>query len=587
MKFKKNPDFRAITVTWILICVVLVMKALGAENLGGIGPDNDDAMRLVQVRDFLAGQSWFDVSQYRMGPDGGTAMHWSRIADIPLIVLTFVFDLFLPAETAESLAISIWPPMTVLLVVYGIFTGARNLGATSNRALAGLLIFISLMGYFRFIPGAIDHHNIQIALIAIAIGHAFDPQLRARSAVIGGIALALSVAIGPEVYFFVALICAYFALRWLFDPKTIKPGVTAMGIAFAVGLALTFLLTTAPKNYLEIYCDSFSLIIFLACFTGGTGLATAARFTSHRNFVWRAGSLAGLGAVCLVIILLQAPQCLANPLDGLPTDVRTHWLDRVDEAQPLFANKGELLALVPYALGAPFIALIVAAFQIAKGKRREAYILVAAFLCLCIGLVLYQVRFMIFAHIASLFALIPWVVNLRANDAAKDGPNLRYIGALILSVPLFWGVIGILMTPDSFTEDEAAHQAQLCYSENIINALNELPPGRIVASSNAAAPVLMNTKHSVLSGNYHRNTAGISAAIQIFIRSSDEAEEIIRQNGVDYIHVCNTSAIYVDYASGFPDSLASRLLSDDVPEFAEQIGAKLEDGAVTLYRIKN
>ena len=40
-------------------------------------PDPDSQLRLVQVRDLLAGQGWFDGNQYRLGVDG-VAMHWSR-----------------------------------------------------------------------------------------------------------------------------------------------------------------------------------------------------------------------------------------------------------------------------------------------------------------------------------------------------------------------------------------------------------------------------------------------------------------------------------------------------------------------------
>src|SRR3954452_14790108 len=40
--------------------------------------DTDDAMRLVQVRDLLAGQSWFDLTATRLDPPG-TLMHWSRV----------------------------------------------------------------------------------------------------------------------------------------------------------------------------------------------------------------------------------------------------------------------------------------------------------------------------------------------------------------------------------------------------------------------------------------------------------------------------------------------------------------------------
>ena len=42
-------------------------------------PDPDDVLRMVQVRDLLAGQGWFDLTQHRLdAPVGGVAMHWSR-----------------------------------------------------------------------------------------------------------------------------------------------------------------------------------------------------------------------------------------------------------------------------------------------------------------------------------------------------------------------------------------------------------------------------------------------------------------------------------------------------------------------------
>src|SRR6202521_6134792 len=43
--------------------------------------DGDDAMRLVQVREFLAGRSWFDLHEARLGPPTGYDTHWSRLID--------------------------------------------------------------------------------------------------------------------------------------------------------------------------------------------------------------------------------------------------------------------------------------------------------------------------------------------------------------------------------------------------------------------------------------------------------------------------------------------------------------------------
>lgn len=88
--------------------LMLVMHALrGFPTLADSKGDNDSVMRLVQVRDLLAGQGWFDLTQYRMGLEGGFEMHWSRLVDLPIALLVAGFG--------EPAALVIWP--TVLFGV--------------------------------------------------------------------------------------------------------------------------------------------------------------------------------------------------------------------------------------------------------------------------------------------------------------------------------------------------------------------------------------------------------------------------------------------------------------------------------------
>src|SRR3569623_2655349 len=66
----------------------------------GISLDTDSAMRLVQVRDLLAGQGWFDTVQHRLNTPYGLPMHWSRLVDAPLALLALV---------SERFALTAWP----------------------------------------------------------------------------------------------------------------------------------------------------------------------------------------------------------------------------------------------------------------------------------------------------------------------------------------------------------------------------------------------------------------------------------------------------------------------------------------------
>src|SRR3546814_4613905 len=78
------------------------MKGLGQ-------PDTDDNPRVQQVRDWLAGQAWFDLRQHRMSPPEGADIHWSRLVDIPLAGMILLFKSFASVPFAERAAVAIAP----------------------------------------------------------------------------------------------------------------------------------------------------------------------------------------------------------------------------------------------------------------------------------------------------------------------------------------------------------------------------------------------------------------------------------------------------------------------------------------------
>lgn len=71
-----------------------------------VGIDPDDTMRLVEVRDFLAGQGWFSTSPNVPG-HGGTLMHWSRLVDWPIAGATPFMDFSLGRSRRR---LRRWPP---------------------------------------------------------------------------------------------------------------------------------------------------------------------------------------------------------------------------------------------------------------------------------------------------------------------------------------------------------------------------------------------------------------------------------------------------------------------------------------------
>ena len=119
--------------------------------------------RLVEVRDLIGGQGWFDVFQYRMDPPDGTSMHWSRLIDAPLAGLILLLKPLLGMHDAQALTLYFWPALLFAIALALIAAIARQVSNSTAPVIAavvlGVLAFPALV-HFR--AGAIDHHNAQI-----------------------------------------------------------------------------------------------------------------------------------------------------------------------------------------------------------------------------------------------------------------------------------------------------------------------------------------------------------------------------------------------------------------------------------------
>lgn len=575
-----------IALLFLIVPVCLVASSILQGSFGQIGPDSDDVMRLVQIKDLLNGQDWFDLHQYRMGPDGGTLMHWSRLADLPIIALYSLFDLFLPSDTALVWAYSAWPPLSVLVVLGGLYAGARHVSDRAG-ALACLVLGVFVYAtHYRFSPGAIDHHNLQLGLIAVAMGLALDPLRRPWRLVGAGMALAASVAIGGEVYVFVAAICAFIALDWLVAGRAAMRGAIGFGAGLAAGLEIAFFATIAPSHYEVVACDALSSVSLLAGMAGGFGLAAAAFVTSGRTVWLRLGALMLVGAICAATLVMVGPECLSNPLEDLSPEVKTLWLDRVDEARPVFSNRPDRVSTLGFTLGITILALGLSLFGLYRRQRLRANLFFSGLLIAALAMTLYQIRFYVFGH---LFAIIPlglWIADVYRAGKAKSPSSVTYIGALALSLPFLWALPGLLVTDKAETGSKTGDKAD-CQQEGVFTTLETLPEGRILASADFGPLILNQTSHSILQGNYHRNQEGIRQAIGLWLSEAGDTQSLLAVSGIDYVMTCPADAETRLLSGHDPEGFAARLKRNEIPEFLENIPFESEaKSPAKLYRIR-
>ena len=145
-----------VLVAWVAVAAWFVFDRWGAIRWLALG-DTDDNMRLMQVRALLAGQGWYDLTQYRLNPPAGFNMHWSRIVDLPIAGLILFFRLFTGNAWAERLACGVAPLLPLSVAMLGLAATTRRLVAPLAWPVAVVFLLLAPTTTLMFMPLRIDH----------------------------------------------------------------------------------------------------------------------------------------------------------------------------------------------------------------------------------------------------------------------------------------------------------------------------------------------------------------------------------------------------------------------------------------------
>ncbi|MBL4870528.1 MAG: hypothetical protein JKX72_06205 [Robiginitomaculum sp.] len=165
---------------WILLVILNWIKT-GPSILKGELQGNDDYLRLVEIRDWLGGQPWLDLHQYRLNPVDPILMHWSRISDVliglPIKFLTPIVG----SQMAETMMMAAYPSLMLLAFLY--LVSALTMKLTDNMRAPMAAAFMAALSYgvlAQFGLGRIDHHSLQIVLalacLLLSFAHQTSPN---------------------------------------------------------------------------------------------------------------------------------------------------------------------------------------------------------------------------------------------------------------------------------------------------------------------------------------------------------------------------------------------------------------------------
>lgn len=579
--------YRGAVITSLVVCAFLAAKHFYTGG-GWIGPDNDDAMRLVEVRDLLAGQGWFDHMQYRLGLAGGASMHWSRLVDAPIGALVMFFSLFVPAHQAEVAAVFVWPLLTVFPLIIGVTLACRRFGGEEALLPSYLLSAFFFLAVFRFGPGSIDHHNVQLALTALMVAGLLDRQLTSKSFAMAGIAGAIAIAIGVETLPLVAICCACVALIWAHHGVEARSATLGFCGGFAAALAVLFFTNIGPYEYTTIYCDAFSTGFFVIGLFGSAALWLAAMFTSGKSRASRIGALVIIGVASLAVAELTAPQCLEKPYATLDPLLRDLWLNHVMEAQSVISMIMEdpFKAVATFAV--PLFALLFCGWSLWKGERSLQLFTISFLIFASFAIALYQVRGVTFAMMLSIIPLSVLVGRKRAaiyKPDSKIRDHLIYIMTTFASMSMTWGLASAGLEVLFTSKTEPHPNVAVCTNREDMAGLAAQPAGTVAAVSNLGAWILLYTDQRALSAPYHRNQAGMLASLKISTLPPVQAVEEARMAGATLIAVCPSNPETKFLVHERPKGLLADLTKGVVPALLEPVPGT-EDATIRLYRIK-
>lgn len=561
--------------------------------------DADDYLRLVQVRDLIAGQGWWDVTQYRMNvPDGGP-MHWSRLIDIPIALIIIILQPFLGQSLAEQSAVTIVPLATYGLFLFFAAGAARRLFDHHSALLSAAVMFALLPVINQFLPGRIDHHGWQLVLFSACLYAILDRERRIKSSVIIGVSLAAWVEISVEALPYIAIFMGLLALRWLGeDSRATKWKQFPAALLALSGSSIAFLLVNEGPKFAQNYCDSFSLF-HTAAFCAATLVVLLGGIALPRIGISKQlpvklliGGVAGVAGIAA--ILFSAPQCAGDAFGALDPLVREYWYNFVPEGRPLWEIQPQFAA---QPLAGILITAVAAIWFMAKSDARPAYdrseIFLVFLACAITGLLVQRTA--AYALVVGIILASALAIKMFRHSDSKDAllPRIGIkLAALLLVVPTIAGQYGYSLAKPTAgkqaeqtqeKEEAFAELALECHRYESIELLDSLPKSNLMMGLDVSPSVLLLTKHNIVATGHHRNQTAMKDVIETFISPPAKARQILAARGIDYVLTCPGSFELYRYEKNAPDGLLARLRKGAAPEWLKR---QKPVGPYQLWRVE-
>ncbi len=585
----QGSAFRSLVLLLGLAWLVIVVQLL-ADHWADTAltlTDMDDAMRLVQMRGFIDGHGWFNLHEARLGPPDGYDTHWSRLIDAGLAGMLWLFGQFTDAAFAERLMRTVWPMLWLLPTMAGATAVAWRVAGRDAAPIALVLTAVGLPAFQHFIPGRIDHHNVQIAIAVLLVAAVAWSDRTRWAAAAAGVLTGAAMAIGFEGLPYIVLAGAAMALRFVVVPDAGR-ALARYGAWGAGSVAAAFLVSVGPAQWGRTACDAIAVNSTVAVILATLGLALTGRLLAGAHWQVRAAGVAATGLVAAAAFAAIEPRCLAGPFAMMDETVRSVWFNHVSEMQPLWAVAWKSPPMGAAVAAFPAVALLfmVLIARDPAARRDFGFLVAAAALVVSVAILLTMVR----AFSYAIWLAIPMVAAgvVRMLTSLRLGTMaVRALIALFLA-PAVTAAAALAAVEAMTAQPLAAENSRVtagCLLSTSYAQLAALPPGLVATDIDYGPFVLALTPHSVMSAPYHRLVGPIIAANEIFALPPAAAREVVAAAKPDYLAVCDRHTLGGIGAAERDASLWGRLAAGEVPGWLEPVAAT-RGGPFVVYRVR-
>ncbi len=525
---------------------------------GFILPDSDDIMRTLRVREWLAGQGFYDNLEHRANPPIGGPIHWSRLSDLPLALFELILNPIFGPILGEKIAIFILPPILGAILILIIGKIAVKLGGNYlSYFIAAAFVTFSASANLSFVFGRVDHHNLQlIALATIIYGIIRNDK---KGGIFSGIALGASITIGFEMLPLEIVAIGLFCLFWVFD-ETRKEQIISFTISLAISILIGFVIDVAPQNYFKEANDFLSIAQLVPILSVCLALFLAIKFTNPQNAKMRFIILV-LVAIIGALIAWQFKELHKPVYWQVSPLLRKLWFDKFAEVMPLYnlPITSQLSVLMP-ALLALLCAIV--SFNKADKSQKPSWILLITLLIIS-SLMAYFWQNRVHPHV-SLIAIIILSATLPVLISHK---NL----SLIIMVIFVIAPLASSAKPKNTSQGNMEFgELKGCDSAQDFSHISNLPKGLILNNIDVGMKALIQTKHDIITTPFHRDL-GRETAYDIFLSKPNEAKAKIGTHHINYVTLCMYHLEIPAFAQYAPDSLIAHLANGDVPQYLREI----------------